>query len=398
MTQDLLSKRTKRWVPEFFSNPTEIGFMGVTFITGLAIAFLVPVLSLFLSEELKVRPFLVGLFFTVNAVMGIVVGQLLAAYSDRMDRRKKLILICGFAGVIGSALYAFDRHYWVLASLGVLLMSLCSAMTPQLYALAREYTDREKKEAVTFSTVMRAQFSLAWVVGPPLAFFIAAHFDFTRLFLGVSFLYIVCVFIIFKFLPDIAKQQQQNQVEKISLWQHKPLLLLFMSSFLLWTCNSMYLITMPLYISKVLLWPQGWAGWLMGLAAGLEIPIMIIAGRYSRKIGNHKLLLISSVAAVAFYLVLMLFQIPQALFVAQILNALFIGILAGIGMTCFQDLLPGYAGQASTLFSNSIRCGGIVAGTLAGVITEWFDFHGVFICASLLSLLSLGFIAKIRAL
>ena len=41
---------------------------------------------------------------------------------------------------------------------------------------------------------------------------------------------------------------------------------------------------------------------------------------------------------------------------------LFIGILAGIGMTCFQDLLPGHPGQASTLFSNGIRCAGLSHG------------------------------------
>jgi len=396
VTQDLIQKKSKGWLPSFMNSPTEIGFMAVTFFTGLAIAFLVPVLSLFLSDELKVRPFLVGLFFTVNAVMGVIVGQVLANYSDRMKKRKLLILLCGFAGVIGSVLYAFDRNFLILVSVGVLLMSLCGAMTPQLYALAREYTDAANKAAVTFSTVMRAQFSLAWVIGPPLAFFIAAHFNFTRLFLGVSVLYLLCVFIIFLLLPDIPRQERKSNTEQIHLLQNKPLLLLFISSFLLWTCNSMYIITMPLYISKVLHWPQGWAGWLMGLAAGLEIPVMIIAGRYSLKIGNKQLLLISSAAAVCFYTMLMICQTPIWLFVAQGLNALFIGIVAGIGMTCFQDLLPGYAGQASTLFTNSIRCGGIIAGTLAGLITEWFNFHGVFSCAFVLSLLSFVAIYRIK--
>ena len=160
----------------------------------------------------------------------------------------------------------------------------------------------------------------------------------------------------------------------------------------------MYLITMPLYIGKALHWSQGLAGWLMGLAAGLEIPVMLLAGRYSARLGNRKLLLISAISAVAFYLLLLLSQQQVWLFLAQILNALFIGILAGIGMTCFQDLLPGHPGQASTLFSNSIRCGGIVAGMLAGTITEWFHFQGVFICALILSIFAMLSVWRISAL
>lgn len=53
----------KRLLPAFMRNAVEMSFMGVTFLTGLAIAFLVPVLSLFLSDELHVRPLLVGAFF-----------------------------------------------------------------------------------------------------------------------------------------------------------------------------------------------------------------------------------------------------------------------------------------------------------------------------------------------
>ncbi len=372
--------------------------MGVTFLTGLAIAFLVPVLSLFLSDELHVRPLLVGAFFTVNAVMGIIIGQVLAKYSDNLNNRKPLIMICGIAGILGSLLYAFDRHFGVLISLGIVLMSLCGSMTPQLYALAREYTDAENKQAITFSTVMRAQFSLAWVIGPPLAFFIVANFDFTRLFTGVAVLYLLCVLIIVRYLPVIPRQIVATDKSAGSIWQNQRLCLLFLSSFLLWTCNSMYLITMPLYISKALHWPQGLAGWLMGLAAGLEIPVMLLAGRYSLRIGNRRLMLISGVSAVVFYVILLLSQQPLILFLAQIPNALFIGILAGIGMTCFQDLLPGYAGQASTLFSNSIRCGGIVAGMLAGTITEWFRFDGVFICALGLSASALLALWRISSL
>lgn len=54
-------------------------------------------------------------------------------------------------------LFAFNRHYLTLITAGVLLASLANTAMPQLFALAREYADNSAREAVMFSSVMRAQ-------------------------------------------------------------------------------------------------------------------------------------------------------------------------------------------------------------------------------------------------
>lgn len=81
-----------------------LAFLIVAFISGLAGALQTPTLSLFLSTEVQVRPFMVGLFFTLSAVIGIVVSQLLARYSDRRGDRKTLILYCCLLGAMASLL------------------------------------------------------------------------------------------------------------------------------------------------------------------------------------------------------------------------------------------------------------------------------------------------------
>ncbi|VEA71810.1 Sugar efflux transporter A [Serratia rubidaea] len=55
-----------------------------------------------------------------------------------------------------------------------------------------------------------------------------------------------------------------------------------------------------------------------------------------------------------------------ALIGLQLFNAIFIGIIAGIGMLYFQDLMPGRPGAATTMFTNSISTGVILAGVLQG--------------------------------
>ena len=63
-------------------NSVFVFFMLVTFIVSIAGALQAPTLSLFLSKELHAEPFKVGLFFTVNAITGILVSFLLAKRSD----------------------------------------------------------------------------------------------------------------------------------------------------------------------------------------------------------------------------------------------------------------------------------------------------------------------------
>ena len=58
----------------------------------------------------------------------------------------------------------------------------------------------------------------------------------------------------------------------------------------------------------------------------------------------------------------------KPLLALQLFNAVFIGIVAGIGMLWFQDLMPGRAGSATTLFTNSISTGVILAGVIQGAL------------------------------
>ena len=87
----LLSAARKR------PDPVSLSFLAVTFMTGVAVALQVPTLSLFLAEEVQVRPFLVGLFYTVNAVIGILISQWLGHRSDNKGDRKQLILLAELA-------------------------------------------------------------------------------------------------------------------------------------------------------------------------------------------------------------------------------------------------------------------------------------------------------------
>ena len=379
-------------------NGVYAAFMLVAFMMGVAGALQAPTLSLFLSREVGAQPFWIGLFYTVNAIAGIGVSLWLAKRSDSQGDRRKLIIFCCLMAIGNALLFAFNRHYLTLITCGVLLASLANTAMPQLFALAREYADNSAREVVMFSSVMRAQLSLAWVIGPPLAFMLALNYGFTVMFSIAAGIFTLSLVLIAFMLPSVARVElpSENALSMQGGWQDSNVRMLFVASTLMWTCNTMYIIDMPLWISSELGLPDKLAGFLMGTAAGLEIPAMILAGYYVKRYGKRRMMVIAVAAGVLFYTGLILFHSRLALMTLQLFSAVFIGIVAGIGMLWFQDLMPGRAGAATTLFTNSISTGVILAGVIQGAIAQSWGHFAVYWVIAVISVVALFLTAKVK--
>lgn len=379
-------------------NGVYAAFMLVAFMMGVAGALQAPTLSLFLSREVGAQPFWIGLFYTVNAIAGIGVSLWLAKRSDSQGDRLKLIIFCCLMAIGNALLFAFNRHYLTLITCGVLLASLANTAMPQLFALAREYADNSAREVVMFSSVMRAQLSLAWVIGPPLAFMLALNYGFTVMFSIAAGIFTLSLVLIAFMLPSVARVElpSENALSMQGGWQDSNVRMLFVASTLMWTCNTMYIIDMPLWISSELGLPDKLAGFLMGTAAGLEIPAMILAGYYVKRYGKRRMMVIAVAAGVLFYTGLIFFHSRMALMTLQLFNAVFIGIVAGIGMLWFQDLMPGRAGAATTLFTNSISTGVILAGVIQGAIAQSWGHFAVYWVIAVISVVALFLTAKVK--
>ncbi|EAA7551534.1 MFS transporter [Salmonella enterica] len=373
-------------------------FMLVAFMMGVAGALQAPTLSLFLSREVGAQPFWVGLFYTVNAIAGIGVSLALAKRSDSRGDRRKLIMFCCLMAIGNALLFAFNRHYLTLITCGVLLASLANTAMPQLFALAREYADSSAREVVMFSSVMRAQLSLAWVIGPPLAFMLALNYGFTVMFSIAAVIFAVSLVLIALMLPSVARVEQpvDAPLAQINGWQDRNVRMLFIASTLMWTCNTMYIIDMPLWISVELGLSDKLAGVLMGTAAGLEIPAMILAGFYVKRFGKRRMMIAAVAAGVLFYVGLLFFHSRTALLLLQLFNAVFIGIVAGIGMLWFQDLMPGRAGAATTLFTNSISTGVVLAGVIQGAVAQSFGHFAVYWVIAAISVVTLVMTGRVK--
>ncbi|EKP8409839.1 sugar efflux transporter SetB [Escherichia coli] len=376
---------------------TSTAFLIVAFLTGIAGALQTPTLSIFLTDEVHARPAMVGFFFTGSAVIGILVSQFLAGRSDKRGDRKSLIVFCCLLSVLACTLFAWNRNYFVLLFVGVFLSSFGSTANPQMFALAREHADKTGREAVMFSSFLRAQVSLAWVIGPPLAYALAMGFSFTVMYLSAAVAFIVCGVMVWLFLPSMQKELPlATGTIEAPRRNRRDTLLLFVICTLMWGSNSLYIINMPLFIINELHLPEKLAGVMMGTAAGLEIPTMLIVGYFAKRLGKRFLMRVAAVGGVCFYAGMLMAHSPVILLGLQLLNAIFIGILGGIGMLYFQDLMPGQAGSATTLYTNTSRVGWIIAGSVAGIVAEIWNYHAVFWFAMVMIIATLFCLLRIK--
>jgi SET family sugar efflux transporter-like MFS transporter len=152
---------------------------------------------------------------------------------------------------------------------------------------------------------------------------------------------------------------------------------------------------LPLYTSTVLGGEVSDAGLILGLCAALEIPLMLGFGWLTTRFPLRPMILGGAVAAVAYFSVATAAGSVWVLMVAQLLNALFIAAVSGLGITYVQEMLPRQPGRGTTLFTNTFPIGAMLAGPLFGV-AQHFGFRLAYGMGIGLSLAGLVFILVAR--
>ena len=209
-----------------------------------------------------------------------------------------------------------------------------------------------------FSSILRAQVSLAWVIGPPLAYALAMGFGFTVMYLCAAVAFVVCGAMVWFFLPSMRKEPKvATGVLEAPRRNRRDALLLFIICTLIGAQTACISLICRCLLLMNCICPK-LAGIMMGTAAGLEIPTMLIAGYYAKRFGKR-------------------FDAYRRRRRATVLCRNADGSYAGAaaGFTAaerhlyrhtrrnwhalFRDLMRGQAGSATTLYTNTTRVAGL---------------------------------------
>lgn len=347
-----------------------------------------PVLSLFLNTELGFDPIKISVFFILLPIATIVIVQTVAFFSDMGLQRPAIICIAGLFGIASAALLHFRPNFWVLCTLGLVCLGSYPVAFPQIFASAREYAVKYVHGSIMFTTFLRSLASLSWVVGPPVAYALAIGFSFDILFLVTACMFAIYSITCFFFLPNVLDRSKNDKSNHVAWWKNSSVMLLFVSVACVFTAFSSYIISMPLYVTQELKLSSGLPGYMMGLAAFLEIPIMIFAAKIARRIGLKALMILGALALVAFLAILgnVNLTTESQFLVIQILPAIFIGFIGSMGMVYFQELLPEIPGQATSLYINGSAVGQIVGGAFISLAASG-SYQTIFFVGCIMSVL-----------
>ena len=354
---------------------------------GLVTAFLNSTASLFLVDAVRAAPLLIGLFFAARGAVSIVVSLAAGAVSDRLPDRRLLLVIGGVGGAIGGVCFAELRDYVAVLVTGAVFFSIGGVTFNQLFAYANDYARARERPVTSFTMAVRSVFSASWVIGPPAGIFLLTKFGFGPLYLTVGGLCLVTAALGLGLRrlpppPAPAARLAPRSAAFLSLPGRTWLLLGALVA--LGVVNQMYNIDIALYVTKTLHLETQLVGWIVGLGAALEIPIMIVAGRFADRFGKLRVVVASAVGAIVFFCLLPLAKSVAPLLALQVLNAAWTAVALSIPMVMIQEEAPGGAGAGAALYSTTFMSASLLAGAVTGVTATAIGYGNVFwVCAGL---------------
>ncbi|MCM3626099.1 MFS transporter [Paenibacillus glycanilyticus] len=132
------------------------------------------------------------------------------------------------------------------------------------------------------------------------------------------------------------------------------------------------------------------------MCAGLEIPIMIVLGAWGRKLSNHALMICACCIAFLYNIIVSFSTDSWQLIAAQLLQAVFVAIVMGNGLSYFSELLPHSPGMSSTIYYNGSIIGRLIGNLGGGIIAQYAGFRDVYWVCIIMVVLSFAILWRIR--
>lgn len=370
----------------------------VALLWGLHSSLLSPALALILATLYDASTADIGWAVAIYNAGGFIASIVLPAWADRHRTYLRMLMAAGVLTIaLAAALAAVSTLPWATVAL-VVLGGPAGLGTTMLFAHLRD------AGAATSSILnTRAIISAAWMGGPPLATAIIGWAG-AR---GILLTLVVIALVNVATTAVMMKERRPAPAEPATPARSPHALppgsrlatVLIIGAFVLFQATNATAMTfMALYVTETVGLPVLWAGVVLGLAAALEVPALVIIGRIGDHISHLTLVAAGALLSAVYYAGLVVVTEPVLLLVLQIPNALGFAAISGIGLALFQDLIPG-AGMSTGLFMNARRVGAILSGPIiaAGAL-PLLGQRGIFAICTAVTLLGLALIPLAKRL
>jgi SET family sugar efflux transporter-like MFS transporter len=364
---------------------------------GLQFAFLNPAIGIILVTLYDATPGEVGLALAAYNVSGFLSTLVVPTRADRSGDYLVPMLWCGALTVALTSALALST------TLPPAVLALVALGGPAGVGIGLLFAhQRSAGASVPEMMRVRAVFSFSWVAGPPLAAFLMGLLGNRSVLWAIAGVAVVGMGITWAMIrgrsrgPSVEAPGSAPGDRLLDAVRRRGVPLLVVALVLLMAAGSASVSALPLFVTQQLGLDVIWSGVALGLAAGLEIPVLLVLGRASSRFGQRRLVAGGCVAGVAYFGTMTWCGGPVVLLAAQPLNAVFVAAVSGLGLTLVQDVV-GRPGLASGLFMNTTRVGAIIAGPVLAVGgVRGPGYSGVFAVCAALVVVGLGLLVLER--
>lgn len=365
---------------------------------GLQFSFLVPALALILVTLYGATPADLGWILAVYNASGFVAAIVVPSWADRRGDYLRPLLGCGVLTVALAVLLIFTTSLPV-AVIGLVVFGGPAGVGVSLLFAQLRHSGARKTDVVN----TRAVVSAAWVAGPPLATFIIAGFGDRAILLAIAAVAVLNVITTAAMMRtpasvvDRAADEPDDEMQSLSRGRVIAVVVAFV---LLQATSNAAVSVMTLFVTQSLGLDVVWAGIALGVAAGVEIPALLLIGRLSLRYSSLGLVATGCVAGIAYYAAMPFVTGPAMLIGLQLLNAWFFAAVSGVGITLFLEIIP-RPGFAAGLYTNTRRIGSIVSGPVIaaaaiapGGYRSTFGISALLTGAALVTVLAVSALAR----
>lgn len=365
-------------------------FTGITFASTAPYAAIVGIETLGLSSTHYAALTSFGAIF--GALMAMVVGYI----SDRLPDRRALVLMCATAGLIGFGLIYLVRAPWAFVVSTAIIMPFGLGMFSQTFAYVRVYyNDRTPERSQFMVSAMRKVFTVAWVVVPPIAGYIAATYSVFDVYLVAALAYAGCGSVFAVMMTDKSTRIAAPPIAVKTVGEKRfdipgTIIVGLAGIFVVNIAMRLFGLAMPLTIITRLGGTLTDVGIFSGIGAALEIPFMLMWGYLLRYVSREAIIASNALLyAIFIALVTNASSVTEVLWL-QTINGVATAALMSIPISYMQDAIKGRVGLSTSIMDVTAIGSTLVGAAIFGALTLGGSYQPVLVAAAVIALVGGG--------
>ncbi|WIY53829.1 MFS transporter [Devosia sp. YIM 151766] len=353
------------------------------FFSGVTYAATMPYASVVGVETLGMSPGWFASVMAAGSVLGTLVSLSLGFISDKLPDRRLLVLVTAMAGIVAHGMIYAWPDQWSFALAMALVMPIAGACYSQCFGYVRVYYLKHMPERADFMvTALRTVFTIAWIVVPPLAGWVAAEFSIFNVYLVSSLSYAAIGGIFALLMADKATAAQMPapvRAEGASLLSSFALPLGTLAGLLglvvMTAAMRILTFTVPLFIVTDLGGTVADIGYYAGITAAVEAPCMLLLAYLTTRLSKETLLAAAGLVMAAFIGLTSILTSMSAFYWLLILNGLGTAALMSVNISYVQDAIKGRVGLSTSLMDVVAIAANLLGATAFGLLTTSGDYR-----------------------